>query len=83
MKLIDLIHSCIQSVLKVCPLSGEICLGSFNRYYPYITRETYLHKHAVENLLRLFSYAPVLRERGLSLLVDRLIEIDVRVGLDC
>lgn len=83
MKLIDLIHSCIQSVLKVCPLSGEICLGSFNHYYPYITRETYLHKHAVENLLRLFSYAPVLRERGLSLLVDRLIEIDVRVGLDC
>ncbi|KNB43832.1 RNA polymeraseI-specific transcription initiation factor RRN3 [Blastocystis sp. subtype 4] len=30
----------------------------------------------------MFSYAPVLRERGLSLLVEKLIEIDVEIRLD-
>ena len=73
----DLIHSTIHSILKVSPLSGEMCLNCFKQSYPYITKETYLHKHAMENLLRTFSYAPVLRERGLTTLVEKLIEIDV------
>ena len=76
-KLLQLIHSTIQSILRVSPLSGQVCLSCYKENYPFITRENYLHKHAVSQLLHLLSYAPVLRERGLTLLVEKLIAIDV------
>lgn len=47
--------------------------------YPYITKETFLHKHAVNSILRMLSYAPVLRERALTMIIERVIQIDVRI----
>ena len=76
-KLLQLIHATIQAILRISPLSGQVCLTCYKENFPFITKETYLHRHAVSQLLRLLSYAPVLRERGLTLLVEKLISIDV------
>ena len=77
LQLIDMIHNTIQSIIKVSPLCDGDCLRCCKMYYPYITKETYLHKHAVSNILRMLSYAPVLRERALSMIIERVIQIDV------
>ena len=75
----DLIHETIHSIFKISPLCGETCLHCLKMNYPYITKETFLHKHAVTNILRMLSYAPVLRERALSIIIERVIQIDVSI----
>lgn len=74
-----MIHETIQSIIKVSPLCGEVCLRCCKMNYPYITKETFLHKHAVNSILRMLSYAPVLRERALTMIIERVIQIDVKI----
>ena len=80
--LLNIIHDTLSEILKTSPRSSEVIMYAFKANFPFITEETYLHKHAILNMLRIFSYAPSLRERGFLFLVEWLISEDVEIKID-
>lgn len=80
--LLNIIHNTVREIIKISPTSSDLIFRSFSINLPFITEETYLHRHAFKNLLRLFGYAPSLRERGFLIIVEWLINVDVEIQVD-
>lgn len=80
--LLNIIHNTVRDIIKISPTSSDLIFRSFSINLPFITEETYLHKHAFKNLLRLFGYAPSLREHGFLIIIEWLINVDVEIQVD-
>ncbi|XP_060818468.1 RNA polymerase I-specific transcription initiation factor RRN3 [Bombus pascuorum] len=73
------IHNVLQKILKVVPMSSKLLLQSLRARFPYIVHGTRTHQVYVYALIQIISYAPQLRPDILSLIINRLMVLDVNI----
>ncbi|OAD62109.1 RNA polymerase I-specific transcription initiation factor RRN3, partial [Eufriesea mexicana] len=73
------IHNTLQKILKVVPMSSKLLLQSLRARFPYIIHGTRTHEIYVYALIQIFEYAPQLRSDVLSLIINRLMVLDVNI----
>ena len=76
----ELVHDTIQSILKIAPLSNnalfQVCQDSF----PHNSAPVELQTYYLKNLLKILSYAPMIRDRSIAVIIEKLTAIDVSTG---
>ncbi|KAG6804219.1 RNA polymerase I-specific transcription initiation factor RRN3 [Apis mellifera caucasica] len=73
------IHDILQKILEVVPMSSKVLLQSLRARFPYIIHETHTHEVYVYALIQIIEYAPQLRSDILSLIINRLMVLDVNI----
>ncbi|CAL7933805.1 unnamed protein product [Xylocopa violacea] len=73
------IHDVLQKILKVVPMSSKLLLQSLRARFPYIAHGTHTHEVYVYALIQILDYAPQLRSDVLSLIINRLMVLDVNI----
>ncbi|CAK9818627.1 RNA polymerase I-specific transcription initiation factor RRN3 [Anthophora plagiata] len=73
------IHDILRKILKVVPMSSELLLQSLRGRFPYIVHGTHTHEVYVYALIQILEYAPQLRSDILSLIINRLMVLDVNI----
>eukprot|EP00096_Caligus_rogercresseyi_P010818 TRINITY_DN4056_c0_g1_i2.p1 TRINITY_DN4056_c0_g1~~TRINITY_DN4056_c0_g1_i2.p1 ORF type:complete len:570 (-),score=154.47 TRINITY_DN4056_c0_g1_i2:1864-3573(-) len=80
----DQCHEVLQRVLSVCPLHGKRSLvKALQVGLPYaLTNAFDSHKSYCRNLLRIINYVPDMSKEILEILIQRAVELDVRMPKD-
>lgn len=73
------IHDILSRTLKLVPMSSKLLLQSLRARFPYIIHGTHTHEIYVFALLQIIQYAPQLRSDILSLIINRLMVLDVNI----
>ncbi|KAK1137539.1 hypothetical protein K0M31_002044 [Melipona bicolor] len=73
------IHNILQKVLKVVPMSSKLLLQSLGARFPYFIQGTHTHEVYVYALIQILEYAPHLQSDILSLIINRLMVLDVNI----
>ncbi|KAK2576891.1 hypothetical protein KPH14_005516 [Odynerus spinipes] len=73
------IHDVLSKILKIVPMSSKLLLQSVRARFPYIIHGTHAHEVYMHALLQLLDYAPQLRSDILSLIINRLMVLDVNI----
>lgn len=73
------IHDVLSKILKIVPMSSKLLLQSVRSRFPYIIHGVRAHEVYVNALLQLLEYAPQLRADILSLIINRLMILDVNI----
>ncbi|XP_022170492.1 RNA polymerase I-specific transcription initiation factor RRN3-like isoform X1 [Myzus persicae] len=73
------VHKTLEALLKVIPLAKELLMAAFKRKFPYKKSSVESHLHYIHNLLFVTEYEKSLRKQILSLIVSKLVEIDVHI----
>ncbi|XP_012255326.1 RNA polymerase I-specific transcription initiation factor RRN3 isoform X2 [Athalia rosae] len=73
------VHDVLQMLIRIIPMATDILLQSLVENYPYFRRTTQSHEIYIYALLQILDYAPHLRSDILSLIINRLIVLDVNV----
>ena len=73
------VHNTLASLITLVPTAIKPLFDQLRHHFPFFGRDIEVHAIYVANLLKVSSYAPVLREKILGLLVDRMVDIDVQI----
>ncbi|VVC30424.1 Hypothetical protein CINCED_3A002920 [Cinara cedri] len=73
------VHGTLEALLKVIPLAKDILMKLLQKNYPYKNNNYELQVHYIHNLLCVTKYEPSLRKNIFSLIVKKLVEIDVHI----
>ncbi|XP_076301490.1 RNA polymerase I-specific transcription initiation factor RRN3 homolog Tif-IA [Lasioglossum baleicum] len=73
------LHDILRKILIVVPMSSKLLLQSLRGRFPYIAHGTHMHEVYVYALLQVLEYAPQLRSDILSLIINRLMVLDVNI----
>lgn len=73
------LHDILRKILIVVPMSSKLLLQSLRGRFPYIAHGTRMHQVYVYALLQVLEYAPQLRSDILSLIINRLVVLDVNI----
>ncbi|XP_031839526.1 RNA polymerase I-specific transcription initiation factor RRN3 homolog Tif-IA [Nomia melanderi] len=73
------IHDVLCKILKIVPMSSKLLLQSLRGRFPYIIHGTHMHEVYVYALLQILEYAPQLRSDILSLIINRMMVLDVNI----
>ncbi|KAF3423756.1 hypothetical protein E2986_01622 [Frieseomelitta varia] len=73
------IHNILQRVIKVVPMSSKLLLQSLGARFPYFIQGIHTHEVYVHALIQILEYAPHLRSDILSLIINRLMVLDVNI----
>ncbi|XP_054000888.1 RNA polymerase I-specific transcription initiation factor RRN3 [Hylaeus anthracinus] len=73
------IHDILCKILKIVPMSSKLLLQSLRARFPYIVHGTHTHEVYVYALIQILEYAPQLRSDILSLIINRLMVLDVNI----
>ncbi|VVC30426.1 RNA polymerase I specific transcription initiation factor RRN3 [Cinara cedri] len=76
------VHRILDALLKVVPLAKDLLMPAFQNKFPYKNNSADSHLHYVHNLLYVTKYEPSLRKDILSLIIKKLVEIDVHISKD-
>lgn len=71
------VHDVLRMIMKIIPMATDLLLQSLVATYPYFRRSTQSHEIYIHALLQILEYAPHLRSDILSLIINRLIVLDV------
>eukprot|EP01083_Nonionella_stella_P139051 423354_1 len=76
-------HNAVQATLSgirtLVPSMATVIFPFLVQNFPYKTRPTRHQVHYLKNLLRISEFAPELRDRILTLIAERLVQIDVDI----
>ena len=75
-------HKALQYILQIMPSGSRILSSVLVNAFPHESDSRNAHIIYVQNLLKLITYVPELREEVLRLITERLVKIDVQVQLD-
>jgi len=78
----ELIHPLLHKILAVVPGSHDQLGTVLLEYFPHLSHSIHVQRAYTANLLRVLEYCPLLREKLLPALIDRLIRIDVEIKLE-
>ncbi|XP_076236252.1 RNA polymerase I-specific transcription initiation factor RRN3 homolog Tif-IA [Calliopsis andreniformis] len=73
------IHDILCKILKIVPMSSKLLLQSLRGRFPYLIHGTHIHEVYVYALIQILDYAPQLRSDILSLIINRLMVLDVNI----
>ncbi|RKP34187.1 RNA polymerase I-specific transcription initiation factor RRN3, partial [Dimargaris cristalligena] len=75
-------HRALQHILSIVPTALTTLYPILVLYFPHKHHSCSNHRHYLQNLLRIIDYAPNLRHQVLSLVIDRIIQIDVEIQVE-
>jgi len=81
-RIFDYIHTTINRILLIVPTGCTSLFPILEEFFPHKREDLEKHKIYLNNVLRISDYVPVLRERLLALVVDKLLSIDVEIRLE-
>ncbi|XP_074648760.1 RNA polymerase I-specific transcription initiation factor RRN3-like [Tubulanus polymorphus] len=70
------IHSVLQAIIKIVPLTPTVLVPILVDSYPLLTRPAYQHECYIKNLLHIARYLPQCRRKILVLIIGKLMELD-------
>ncbi|XP_027843438.1 RNA polymerase I-specific transcription initiation factor RRN3-like isoform X1 [Aphis gossypii] len=73
------VHMTLEALLKVIPLAKDLLMTALKKKFPYKKSSVESHLHYIHNLLFVTEYEKSLRKQILSLIVSKLVEIDVHI----
>ncbi|XP_050436461.1 RNA polymerase I-specific transcription initiation factor RRN3-like [Adelges cooleyi] len=73
------VHDTLSELLRIIPLAKDILLAALQKKFPYKRNNTEACLHYIHNLFTILDYEPSLRKNILSLVINRLVEIDAHV----
>ena len=75
-------HTALKYILRLVPSASSVLSSLFTSLFPHSSDSKRAHAAYVQNLLLVIEYAPELQSEILSLVVDRVVKIDVQVQVD-
>jgi len=81
-RIFDYIHNTINRILLIVPTGCTSLFPILEEFFPHKREDLEKHKIYLNNVLHISDYVPVLRERLLALVVDKLLSIDVEIRLE-
>lgn len=75
------VHLALKYILGLIPTGATSLFPLLAKEFPHKRESIYAHTVYVKNILRVLEYAPVLRTQILGLVIDRIIQVDVSIGL--
>ncbi|KNE63188.1 hypothetical protein AMAG_08341 [Allomyces macrogynus ATCC 38327] len=78
----DRLHATIGSVLAINPAAPQKIVALLDERFPHRRLPIIEQQAYVSNMLRIISYAPVLRQQLLAVIINRLLLIDVEIQVD-
>jgi len=75
----DLVHAALQRLLHLMPGASSTLFPILAASFPHKRQESTAQLIYVKNLLRVSEYAPSLRDRILTTIIERMIHIDVEI----
>ncbi|XP_012137298.2 RNA polymerase I-specific transcription initiation factor RRN3 homolog Tif-IA isoform X1 [Megachile rotundata] len=73
------IHDVFRKTLIILPMSSKLLLQSLRGRFPYMAHGTHTHEVYVYALIQILEYAPQMRSDILSLIINRLVVLDVNI----
>lgn len=73
------VHTCINSIIAMAPLSIKFITDTVVHLFPYIGKSLFTLETYIVNILQLVSYAHGCRQQILALIVDKMLTIDVGI----
>ncbi|KAJ3295089.1 hypothetical protein HK104_003021 [Borealophlyctis nickersoniae] len=80
--LFDRIHAILSSIVRIIPTGPTFMLPLLAENFPHKREELSVQVHYVRNIFRILEYAPVLRDKALALIIDRVLQIDVDIQIE-
>ncbi|KAI8613583.1 RNA polymerase I-specific transcription initiation factor RRN3 [Chytriomyces sp. MP71] len=75
----DRIHNVLSSVIRLIPTGLTFMTTILNEYFPHKTEDVADNVWYTKNLMRIVSYAPVLRNAVWAIVIDRMMQMDVEI----
>jgi RNA polymerase I-specific transcription initiation factor RRN3 len=76
------VHECLKYILRQSPMMSTFLAPILQSSFPFPTDTTRAHVQYVKNILRVSEYCPELKGEILSLVMDKLVKIDVQIQVD-
>ncbi|KAK8798826.1 hypothetical protein WA158_007910 [Blastocystis sp. Blastoise] len=77
-----IIHETLQSVIQVAPLSAMQLAQTYQDLYPHSSADVEMQTYYLRNVLETLDYCPMIRERCISVIIEKLTAIDVEIRID-
>ena len=77
----DLIHQALAHLIAAAPTGYQNLFSTTVRHYPHMRLKKHVHETYVRHLLRITTYAPMLRQQIVLVVLERLVELDVEIKL--
>lgn len=77
----DRVHRTLERLLKLSPIAASSLFPLLVEHYPHMRLDVYVQQVYVKSLLRVVEYAPALRDRVITVIVERLIYMDVQIKI--
>ncbi|ELT94357.1 hypothetical protein CAPTEDRAFT_221291 [Capitella teleta] len=71
------LHDLLQSLSKIVPMATRALIPLMAECQPYLKKSAYQQECYFRNLLKITGYAPTLRSTVLTIIIDRLMKLDV------
>ncbi|KAF4951068.1 hypothetical protein FSARC_13014 [Fusarium sarcochroum] len=78
----DRLHGTIQYLLQMFPSAVPVLEGLLGSKFPFPDESMRVHMAYVDNLLRIKTYVPVLRDEVLDIILNRVVKIDSQMQVD-
>lgn len=72
------VHELLKAVATIVPATAKVVMQVMRDCFPYISRDVYSFEAYTRNLLLVIQYLPDLRHQIMSLLVEKMLQLDVR-----
>ncbi|CAF9932794.1 MAG: hypothetical protein GOMPHAMPRED_006662 [Gomphillus americanus] len=76
------VHATLHNIVKLIPSASQSLAHILGSRFPHMLESKRTHVRYVHNLLQIIDYAPELRSEICSLVMDRVVKIDVQVQVD-
>ena len=76
------LHDTIRRILRVTPLGCGILLNILIELFPQRSRDVRLQTEFARESLRVGEYVPVLRDKLLGIIIERLLDLDVSLAIE-
>lgn len=81
--ILDRVHYALQFILDLVPTAAFSTLfPTLVAEFPHKSERKQAHTNYLKNLLRVVEYAPALRNKILTMLIDRVIKVDIEIQVD-
>ncbi|KAF9106366.1 hypothetical protein BGX27_009202 [Mortierella sp. AM989] len=78
----DRVHQALKYILDLIPTGPTSLFPLLAAEFPHKRESIHAHITYVKNILRVLDYSPVLRTQILSVVIDRIIQIDVEIQVE-
>jgi RNA polymerase I-specific transcription initiation factor RRN3 len=76
------VHDCLRYLLRSSPMASTLLANTLPANFPFPTDTTKAHVQYIKNILKVSNYCPELKGAVLSLVLDKLVKIDVQIQVD-